>query len=202
MKTHFKQRTKAKKGSGDQNLVSSAQPPKKKNSSLGKAIHQNLRGHERDIKAQIVEANVSWDDLNKLNTDLKQIIGKFVADITPIVTNPDVVRSLPDEEKGLYNTLCTTITRDIDELLDRMELIHAKHKDLNGRIDSIEEYGRYMEHSMAYDGLYQLTISKMEPLLAELMTSIEKHYPTNKETTDPINIIESETQSSSKEQEK
>lgn len=118
----------------------------------------------------------NWDDLNNLKADLGNQIIEFIAQVTMVITNPDVTNNLGEKTKQFEKTISLFFS-DINNFSLKIHDIYTQHEKKSGYINNLNDFNQYNHITTQYLSLFSELVTLVSPTLADLMVTITDIIP-------------------------
>lgn len=153
--------------------------------AINTAINNNFVVNKNADESLLQESNFNWDDLTKLKEELGKHVIQFMAQVSELLTNPSVIRSLKDKTKQ-FDKLIAVFFSDINEFSGKIKTLRTEHESKNGPVIDIAEFDAYNRISIMYQSYFTELHSLVTPTLSELLFLVSECIP-----NDTSNIVNS-----------
>lgn len=129
--------------------------------------------HDEEL---LQSSNYTWDDLDKLKTDLGNQIIEFIGMVNTVITNQAIISNLGDKTKHFDKTVSLFFS-DINNFSLKIRDIRVQHEGKTGHINNLNEFNQYNRIAIQYQSLFSELTTLISPILADIMMTIADIVP-------------------------
>lgn len=155
---------------------------KKINKEIDKAINEGFSIDTSDDASFLKDKEYSWDDLNRLKTELGNSVLDFVGQVNTIITNRTVIYNLGDK-KHHFEKLINIFFTDINNFSNKVKDLRVQHEHRTGHVNDINEFNLYNRLAIQYHALFTELSALITPTLSDILLTISETVP-NETVTD------------------
>ena len=147
--------------------------PKQITSAVNQALASGFQINTQNDAAYLADKNYNWNDLIQLKEELGNSIVEFVAQVTAIITNPDIVNNLGNKQAH-FERVTKVFFSDLNDFSNKVAQLRAQHEHMTGPVLDINQFNLYNRVAINYNSMFMELQSLMTPTLSDLVLTVSE----------------------------
>jgi hypothetical protein len=171
--------------------MNSAFEKKKIVTEIDRAINETFSidtGNDADF---LSTEKYSWDDLEKLKTELGNSILEFIGQVNVVITNREIIAKL-GEKRTHFEKLVTLFFSDVNEFSNKVKNLRLQHEGKTGHINDINEFDQYNRIAIGYHSLFTELSALVTPTLSDIILTVSEVIPNAVIQTEELQPVDKE----------